>query len=118
MKRAIKFKCKGGWLSKIESEYLRRVSAFVRGCKSYKIGITNNPKDRFSQPDYRVYNRMIVIYRTQSWESAGKLEKWLIEYYKDDKDDPRIDNERAGRGGRKGKNPPYFLYVVIRRRAP
>ena len=79
MKRKIKYKCKRGWPSKIESEFLKRVSAFVRGCKSYKIGITNNPENRFSQPDYRAYNRMIVMYQTQSWKSAlevgGKIGK-------------------------------------------
>ena len=112
-KMPIKCRCEKGWPSNLESEYRRRVSRLVRGCKSYKIGITHDPKDRFNRPDYRVYDWMIVIYRTQSWKSAGKLEKRLIKYYKDDKEDPRIDNERAGGSGSSSEEPPYFLYVVI-----
>ena len=110
MERKIEYRCEKGWPANLEPRFRRRVSAFVRGCKSYKIGITHDPEDRFNRPDYRVYNRMIVMYQTQSWDSAVDFEKRLIAHYKDDY---ACDAIRAGGAGRKGKKTPYFLYVVI-----
>ena len=110
MERKIEYRCEKGWPSNLESRFRSRVSGYVQDCKRYKIGITNDPENRFSQSDYRAYNRMIVIYQTQSWDSAGDFEDRLIEYYKDDY---ACDAIRAGGAGRKGKKTPYFLYVVI-----
>ena len=81
----------------------------VRGCNHWKIGITNNPENRLSQPDYSGnYDRMIVMYRTESLNSARELERRLIDYYQGSS-----DNINAGGGGLPGE-PPYFLYVVIK----
>lgn len=97
-----------GWPTKLRSSFRRRVSRYVRNCNSYKIGITNNPENRFSQPDYSDnYNRMIVMYQTSSLDSARDLEWRLIDDYQG-----YSDNINAGGGGPAG-DPPYFLYVVI-----
>ena len=103
----IEYQYEGGWPSNLKHKFHKRVSALVRGCNHWKIGITNNPKNRFSLPDYRDnYDRMIVMYRTESLNSARELETHLIEHYRG-----YSDNINTGGGGPSGE-PPYFLYVV------
>ena len=94
-----------GWPSDLEESFKRRVSAYVRNCGlyKYKIGITNDPERRFRQPDYRHrYNKMIVMYQTNSSNSVDDMEKRLIEYYK-----CYCANEISGGGGPKGA-PPFL----------
>ena len=94
--------------SRLESGFRRRVSAYVRNAATFKSGSTNNPWNRRSQPDHRGHrDRMIVMYRTRSWNSAKQPERLLIDHYRGSG-----ENVDAGGGG-PSDDPPRYLYVVI-----
>lgn len=107
---SIKYDDWTGWPSNLEGSFHRRVSAYVRNCdeNNYKIGITNNPERRFREHKRSGYNKMIVMYRTSSWKSAGDMEDRLIEYC-----EKYSANLVRGGGGSYG-DPPYFLYLIIK----
>jgi hypothetical protein len=94
----------------IVSDVLRVISAYSRidRVRSFKIGITNNPEQRFKRGHAKNYDKMFVVYRSQSINSVSALECELIEHNRE-----LADNIIAGGGGSYG-NPPYFLYLVIK----
>ena len=96
----------------IVSDVLRVISAYTRGdrVRYFKIGITNNPKSRFQQGYAKLYDKMIVVYRSTSLDNVSDLERELIEHNRE-----LADNMIAGGGGNYG-DPPYWMYVVIQYR--
>jgi len=96
-------------------DFIRRLSALTRSdrVRRFKIGITNKPKARAAQPDYSEhYDEMIVLYRTRSLNFVRQAETRLVKHYQPYQ---LCRNINAGGGGNFGE-PPYFLYVVIKRR--
>lgn len=77
----------------------------------YKIGITNNPKLRHRHRSYRSYHAMIVLYQTEIRDHVEEMERILIASFMGDK---FLANQRGGGAGRKSE-PPYYLYVAIRK---
>jgi hypothetical protein len=96
--------------STVATSLRRRVSAYTREgvVGGFKIGITNDPRTRFSKKDYARYHEMIVLYRSSSLESVSQVERDLIEHNK-----AITKNRIAGGGGNYGQ-PPYYLYIVLR----
>jgi hypothetical protein len=94
----------------VASSLRRRVSAYTRDDRvnRFKIGITNNPRGRFSNGYARDYDQMIVVYRSASLDSVSQVECDLIEHNGD-----ITRNRIAGGGGDYGE-PPYYLYLVVR----
>jgi hypothetical protein len=88
----------------------RKISAYSRSdrVRWFKIGITNNPEVRFWRAHIKYYDKMIVVYRSQSINSVSELEDLLVEHNRD-----LADNLISGGGGNYGE-PPYFLYVVLK----
>jgi hypothetical protein len=88
----------------------RRMSAYTReGVVSrFKIGITNNPRARFSNGYSGDYDEMIVLYKSKSLDSVSRVEYDLIDHNKE-----ITKNRIAGGGGNYG-DPPYYLYIVLR----
>lgn len=88
----------------------RRLSAYTRRdlVRGFKIGITNDPRGRFSNGYARDYDEMIVLYKSSSLDSVSKVECDLIDHNKE-----ITKNRIAGGGGNYG-DPPYYLYVVLR----
>ncbi len=74
----------------------------------FKIGITNNPRKRFSNGYSADYDEMIVLYKSPSLDSVSQVEHDIIEYNKE-----ITENGIAGGGGNYG-DPPYYLYIVLR----
>jgi hypothetical protein len=107
---AVYFNITTGRPSEVAPTLRRRLSAYTREeivCR-FKIGITNNPRARFSNGYARDYDKMIVLYRSSSLSSVSEVECDLIEHNGD-----ITRNQIAGGGGNYG-DPPYYLYVVIR----
>ena len=96
--------------SEVASTLRRRVSAYTRQglVRRFKIGITNNPRARFSNGYARDYDEMIVLYRSSSLDSVSRVECDLIEH-----NEEITKNRIAGGGGNCG-DPPYYLYIALR----
>jgi hypothetical protein len=94
----------------IVSDVLRSISAYTREDRArwFKIGITNNPNQRFKNGYAKLYDKMIVLYRSSSLNNVSDLECKLIEHNRD-----LADNIIGGGGGNYG-NPPYYMYVVVK----
>lgn len=102
-----------GWPSSLIG-IRHRVGALTRE-KSFKIGITNDPRRRARQYDRNepFYDEMIVLYKSPSIDNARTLEKKLINAYIDNDRKPS-DNRNRGGQGRIGA-PPHYAYVVVER---
>ena len=96
--------------NEVLSNVLRSISAYTRidRTRSFKIGITNDPERRFQEEYAPYYDRMFVLYRSDSIDNVSILEEELVEHNKD-----LADNIVAGGGGNIGI-PPYYLYVVVK----
>ena len=111
----------------------RAMGAYLRAgrWKNIKVGIASNPEQRWKNA-YRDHGwqTLVVVYRSNSWESVQEVEDFLILYACADfirpSDDDRtiperhtqadafILNERRGRAGRPPKaGPPYFVYFAL-----
>ena len=105
---AVHFDFSTGTPSTVATIVRRRVSAYTREdvVRGFKIGITNNPRVRFSN-GYARLRRNDRGLQKPSLDSVSQVERDLIEHNKVTK------NRIAGGGGNYG-DPPYFLYVVLR----
>ena len=88
---------------------IRRISAYTRNSRNFKIGISNNPDRRWCQAHKFFYDDMIVLYGSSSIDNVSALEVALIDQY-----GLYCDNLIRGGGGNIGQ-PPYFLYLVRKR---
>jgi hypothetical protein len=106
----VHFDFETGRPSMVASSLRRRVSAYTRKSvvRRFKIGITNDPRVRFSKKDYSSYDEMIVLYRSSSLDSVSEVECDLIDHNQE-----ITKNRIAGGGGNYG-DPPYYLYIVLR----
>ncbi len=107
---AVFFDLSTGRPSVVATTLRRRVSAYTRKdvMRKFKIGITNNPRTRFSKGYSADYDEMIVLYRSSSLDSVSQVERDLIDHNQE-----VTRNTIAGGGGNYGA-PPYYLYIVIR----
>jgi regulatory protein YycH of two-component signal transduction system YycFG len=96
--------------SSIVSSVLRSISAYTRvdRVSYFKIGITCNPENRFRQAYVSSYDRMIVVYKSDSIKNVRELECLLVEHNRE-----LCDNIIAGGGGNYGE-PPHYMYVVLK----
>jgi predicted GIY-YIG superfamily endonuclease len=108
---SIEYRASQGWPS-AQAKLKRRISAYVRPgrAKHFKVGITNDPATRAGQHNQKKhkYDKMVVLYATQSQRNAQQIETWLIELYRN-----RADNERAGGAGRYGGTAWKYVYVLL-----
>lgn len=95
----------------VVSSVLMLISAYTRvdRASSFKIGITNNPENRFKQAYAIAYDQMAVVYQSSSIKNVKELERLLVEHNRE-----LCDNIIAGGGGNYGE-PPYYMYVVIKK---
>ena len=107
---AVHFDFMTGRPSMVAGTLRRRVSAYTRKelVRRFKIGITNNPRVRFSNKDYSGYDEMIVLYRSSSLASVSEVECDLIDH------NQKITKNRIAGGGGNYGDPPFYLYIVIR----
>jgi len=105
---AVHFDFERGRPSTVASALRRRVSAYTRNVGRFKIGITNNPRRRFSNGYSADYDEMIVLYKSSSIDSVSQVERDLIDHNQE-----ITKNRIAGGGGNYG-DPPYYLYLVLR----
>lgn len=96
--------------SEIVSSVLRSISQYTRvdRVSYFKIGITNNPENRFRHAYAADYDKMLVVYQSASIKNVRELECLLIKHNRE-----LCDNIIAGGGGNYGE-PPYYMYVVVR----
>ena len=104
------YKYRTGRPNEIVSGVLRSISQITRidRISYFKIGITNNPENRFRQAYAADYDKMLVVYQSASIKNVRELEYLLIEHNRE-----LCDNIIAGGGGNYGE-PPYYIYVVVR----
>ena len=92
---------------------VRKVAAYGRTDRTSrrKVGITSDPRDRASRPDYiGTYDEMILLWTSWSETEVRAIEKALTEKFGD-----ALDNEVHGGGGSLGF-PPHHVYIVVKRR--
>jgi hypothetical protein len=107
---AVLFDFETGRPSTVAITLRRRVSAYTRKevVRRFKIGITNDPRRRFSNGYSADYGEMIVLYKSSSLDSVSQVERDLIDHNQE-----ITKNRIAGGGGNYG-DPPYYLYLVLR----
>ena len=107
---AVHFDLSTGRPSAVATTLRRRVSAYTRKdvVRGFKIGITNDPRTRFSNGYSADYDETIVLYRSTSLNSVSQVERALIDHNQE-----ITKNRIAGGGGNYG-DPPFYLYIVIR----
>lgn len=100
-----------GFPNQVLPNLIRRISAFTRAglTAGFKIGITSDPEGR-ARKYIGTYERMVLIYRTESRNHVVQLEKMLVAY------NFQLSENRTGGGGGKPGIGPFFLYVVTTRR--
>lgn len=105
----IEEKFETGFPGNIFSTIIRRISSLTRRDKvsNFKIGITSTPYER-ARYHSRNFDRMVLLYRTSSYQNVTLLERLLISHNWE-----FSENIINGGGGRKGQ-PPFYLYVVLR----
>ena len=82
----------------------------ARKLQKYYFGktfMTNRGKPSRWQSHKNTYDSMILLYRTNEEQQALSVEDAIIRYMKK-KSDPRIQNKRAGGGGRQSKSAENF----------
>ena len=97
-----------GWPSRLD--WPRIVSAFSRPDRvaNFKIGICGDPGER-ARAYEGTYDEMVALYETGAERFVRDTERFLTDYYWD-----VCDNSIRGGGGRLSE-PPYYLYIVLRR---
>lgn len=91
-----------------------RVSNLVRHCRWFYIGLTNNPQRRFYEHSQKfAWDRMVVLYKTQSAIKEGDFEENLILYYRNSPYSKKLKNIKDGRQGALCY-PPFYIYVLLK----
>ena len=80
---------------------------------SFKIGITANPNQRWSQHSSNYnWDRMVVIYKTTSYNFVTQVERELIAYtYVWD----GSENQVGGGGGKPADATVYYVYFLLKK---
>jgi hypothetical protein len=100
-----------GHINEVIESLCRTVGQYKRNNTTVKIGITGrDPQIRFNEhlAEGR-WQRMVVIYETNSENYANKIEEWLVDQHYEG-----LKNTRQGGGSSlsfKGKN---YVYVLLR----
>lgn len=98
-----------GHLNTVKGTLNRKIGQFKSQSLKMKIGITNNPERRFKQHlRSGNWDKMVVIYETQSERYIRKMEEFLVERHWYD-----TVNIAPGGGGNLGSGP-YFVYLLLR----
>lgn len=103
-------KCYTGWPKDICALLNIAVGQYKRRYHNVKVGITNNPRRRFSEhircnPEMH-WERMVVKYKTLSVENANIVEKWFI------KSRPELKNQWIGNSPMSGEGPFYTYFLL------
>ncbi|CVK33962.1 hypothetical protein [Methanoculleus bourgensis] len=93
----------------------RYVNEQRKTASKFKIGITTDYNNRAEGDDYLLngYDRMIVLYRTQSKERVCSMEQYLINRFKKYEE---CENIRRGGEGKLKWGPPYYAYLAMKTR--
>jgi hypothetical protein len=91
----------------------RYVNEQRKTASKFKIGITTDYYNRAEGDDYlqNGYNRMIVLYRTQSKERVCSMEQYLINRFKKYEE---CENIRPDGEGKLKWGPPYYAYLAMK----
>jgi len=87
------------------------VGSYISKYNYVKVGITRrDPYFRFNEhlanePDWE---RMVVLYESDSNRNPNTLEDWLVDRFKD-----KLYNFRAGGGSNLSAAGKYYLYLLL-----
>ena len=99
-----------GWPKDIYERLNRAIGQYQRHYKNVKVGITNDPKQRFyehiSRDPQMHWERMIVKYMTSSKNNANEVEKWFI------KNRPDLTNSWTGYSTM-SEVGPFYTYLLL-----
>ena len=102
-----------GYPNHVISDLKHSISQYANNSSYIKVGITNNPENRWYQhknedPDWE---KMVVVYKSSSIDNVREIERELINH--------TIEREESynfiGGGGGNFGDGPQFLYFLIQR---
>jgi uncharacterized ubiquitin-like protein YukD len=94
------------------SQYIKQGT--TRATRSYKVGITDDPVERWNSAYNGAYDKMILVYYSVNRSLIRKLEALAVNYYKINYDRIAITNKVPGGGGRDSDADKRYLYVVLK----
>lgn len=88
----------------------RNINTIIPHCKSFKIGKTGCPDNRFV--NYKDYSKMVLLCHSADCGVIEVLEAYYNQKYFNH---PKNDNQRLGSAGiMSNSDNLYYLYIVIR----
>ncbi len=98
---------------KLRQQIGRYVNEQRKAASKFKIGITTDYNNRAEGDDYLLngYDRMIVLYRTESKERVRSMEQYLIKRFRKYEE---CKNIRPGGEGKLKWGPPYYAYIAMK----
>lgn len=100
-----------GYPTNIVGTLNRKIGQFKRQYPRLKIGITGrDPNVRFNEHKKSSrWEKMIILYITQSQNFANTIENWLVENHKD-----YLTNMKPGGGSELSKDGKNFVYLLVK----
>lgn len=86
----------------------RSIRQLARNYPAFYIGKTNDPEKRAGRHDSR-WTDMVVLYETSSADRVARMERDLIEHFRED---CACVNESWGGEGPTAEYGPYFIYIL------
>lgn len=89
------------------------IAQYRKSHTAFKIGITADPNQRWSQhSNSSDWDRMVVVYKTTSYNFVTQVEKELIAYtFEWD----GSENQVGGGGGKPADATVYYVYFLLKK---
>lgn len=95
-------------------ESLRRaLGQYARHCDRFKVGLTVDPEQRWTDHAADKWTEMVVVYHTSSSRYAAQMEKELIQHGWNSRVLAWSWNEVRGGGGLRRDYYDYYIYVLL-----
>lgn len=98
-----------GHLSEINSTLRRKVGQYTRYYTYIYIGATSNPKARATYWKKYGWSKLVILWRTTSYQQAKNAESKLIKWASDE----LAYEQRDGGGGLSPGKENYFIYILV-----
>lgn len=114
---------------RIKKAAIKKIQDVASKCSHFKIGKTGqNLSDRFDSEYKSIYDRIVLVHKSNDSTEVDDLEKDLIKYFKENwvlelkrevkkirtgKTISNCDNDAIG-GGEMDDSDTYYVYVVVK----
>jgi len=106
--------CISGPPSKVLSTLKRKISQLKKNRTRFKIGSTGDPSYRINGYDDNLYKQMYVVYRTSSLDNMVEIEKELIDFFYNCRENKNLNGGSAGPAPTQDNS--FYIYVVVGRK--